>query len=501
MVLPLLPVAQAEGIGSKELYEKLKAINYTTEVYDSPEAKLETMTKVIENERYALYIQEYTAEVCVVDKVTGQMLFTNPYDVADTAASNAIKYEILSQVQLSFKGNNSENGNLDSYSDAAISEQINIKLIRGGVRVEYTLGEAIKKRLVPYQIEKSRFEEDILRPLYEATKTTDVTFEDYLNLKKSKDLADQAAATAAESFAFGQLRSFYTLYDLSDPSLTAREQSTILATYPVTEQMPIYLLDEKIKPNALNVLEQYIRDHTEFSLDDMLAAHEEVGYVMEDGSPAIFKMALEYTLEEDGFQVRLPARGISFDAATYTLETVKILPFLGAGRVGQQGAIRQDTGYNFIPDGSGATISFDQNSKFTQVSGTMYGNDFGFYNSATAATASYQTWRAPVYGTVMESDMIINRPVLDEEGKPTADAEGKIVKEFVENRKVKQGYVAFITEGESLTRIDAVNGTGVHDYHSVSTTFFARQTDSYPLDGITVSGGMAVYTKAIDRKY
>ena len=201
MVLPLLPAAQAEGIGNKELYEKLKAINYTTEVYDSPEAKLETMTKVIENERYALYIQEYTAEVCVVDKVTGQMLFTNPYDVADTAASNAVKYEILSQVQLSFKGNNSENGNLDSYSDAAISEQINIKLIRGGVRVEYTMGEAIKKRLVPYQIEKSRFEEDILRPLYEATKTTDVTFEDYLNLKKSKDLADQAAATAAESFA------------------------------------------------------------------------------------------------------------------------------------------------------------------------------------------------------------------------------------------------------------------------------------------------------------
>ena len=502
MVLPLLGAVRAEEVlGNKETYEKLKAINYTTEVYDSPEAKLETMTKVIENEGYALYIQEYTAEVCVVDKVTGQMLFTNPYDVADTTASNAVKYENLSQVQLSYKGNNSDNGNLDSFSDAAMSEQINIKLIRGGVRVEYTLGEAIKKRLVPYQIEKSRFEEDILRPLYEATNTSNVKFEDYLNLKRSKDLADQASATAAESFAFGQLRSFYTLYDLEDPSLTAREQSTILATYPITEQMPIYLLDEKIKSNALNVLEQYIRDYTEFSLDDMLTAHEEVGYVMEDGSPAIFKMALEYTLEEDGFQVRLPARGISFDAATYTLETIKILPFIGAGRVGQENAIRKDTGYNFIPDGSGATISFTQNSKYTQVSGTMYGNDFGFYNSATAATASYQTWRAPVYGTVMTSEMTINAPVLNEEGKPTLDADGKVIKEFVENRTVQQGYVAFITEGESLTRLDAVNGTGVHDYHSVSPTFFARQTDSYPLDGITVSGGMAVYTKAIDRKY
>ena len=502
MVLPLLTATYAESVlGDKELYEKLKNYSYTTAVFDSPEAKLETMTKVIENERYALHIQEYSAEVCVVDKVTGQMLFTNPYDVADTSASNAIKYELLSQVQLSYKANNSENGNLDSFSDAAMSQQINIKLIRGGVRVEYTLGEAIKKRVVPYQIEKNRFEEDILKPLYEATNTSELSFEEYMTFKKSDDLADQAKATAAESFSFGQLIAFYTLYDLSDPSLTAREQSTILATYPVTEKMAIYLLDEKIKATALNTLEQYIRDYTEFSLDDMLAAHEEVGYVMEDGSPAIFKMALEYTLEEDGFQVRLPARGISFDAATYTLETVKILPYLGAGRVGQEGAIRQDTGYNFIPDGSGATIAFDQNSKFTQVSGTMYGNDFGFYNSATAATASYQVWRAPVYGTVMESDMVINRNVVDDEGKAVLDKDGNVVKEFVENRKVKQGYVAFITEGESLTRIDAVNGTGVHDYHSVSTTFFARQTDSYPLDGITVSGGMAVYTKAIDRKY
>ncbi len=502
MVLPLLTAVQAESVlGDKELYEKLKNYSYTTAVFDSPEAKLETMTKVIENERYALHIQEYSAEVCVVDKVTGQMLFTNPYDVADTTASNAVKYELLSQVQLSYKANNSENGNLDSFSDAAMSEQINIKLIRGGVRVEYTLGEAIKKRVVPYQIEKTRFEEDILRPLYEATNTSELAFEEYLTLKKSKDLADQAKATAAESFAFGQLIAFYTLYDIGDPSLTAREQSTILATYPITEKMAIYLLDEKIKVTALNTLEQYIRDYTEFSLDDMLAAHEEVGYVMEDGSPAIFKMALEYTLEEDGFQVRLPARGISFDAATYTLETVKILPYLGAGRVGPENAIRQDTGYNFIPDGSGAIISFDQNSKFTQVSGTMYGNDFGFYNSATAATASYQVWRAPVYGTVMESDMVINQNVVDAEGKAVLDNDGNVVKEFVENRKVKQGYVAFITEGESLTRIDAVNGTGVHEYHSVSTTFFARQTDSYPLDGITVSGGMAVYTKAIDRKY
>ena len=74
MVLPLLTAVQAESVlGNKETFDKLKAYSYTTSVFDSPEAKLETMTKVIENERYSLHIQEYSAEVCVVDKVTGQI--------------------------------------------------------------------------------------------------------------------------------------------------------------------------------------------------------------------------------------------------------------------------------------------------------------------------------------------------------------------------------------------------------------------------------------------
>ena len=40
---------------------------------------------------------------------------------------------------------------------------------------------------------------------------------------------------------------------------------------------------------------------------------------MEDTSPPLFKMALEYTVDEEGLVVRLPARGIQFDSATYKL--------------------------------------------------------------------------------------------------------------------------------------------------------------------------------------
>ncbi len=197
----------------------------------------------------------------------------------------------------------------------------------------------------------------------------------------------------------------------------------------------------------------------------------------------------------------MPARGISFDAATYTLDTIQVLPFLGAGRTAlEEDDIRDDEGYNFVPDGSGSIVSFDQNTKYTQLSGTLFGSDFGFYNSSSATSASYQTWRVPVYGTVMTSNMSIHTDVLGEDGKPLKDEEGKNIYTS-EEKKTTQGYVAFITEGESLTRIDAVSGGASHPYHSIGTTFFARQKDSYPLDGITVSGGVAVYTKSIDRKY
>jgi hypothetical protein len=337
---------------------------------------------------------------------------------------------------------------------------------------------ATKKRIVPYQLPEERFKELIMRPFYDATKAENAPeFDEYYTLKISSKLEDRREAEKHEPFEFSKLVAFYTRFDLSDPGLTAREQAAIRLQYPITDKMPIFAIDETISTADLNRIESYIRTYTEYSLENMLADHETVGYEMKNSSPPIFKLALEYLLNDDGFQVRLPARGISYDAATYTLDTIQILPYMGAGRTTTNTqAVRQDEGYNFVPDGSGATIDFKQNAKKTTVSSTIYGGDFGFYNSVSASTASYQTWRAPVYGTVMTT--------TTNEGKTST-----------------HGYAAIVVEGESLTKVSAVDGGTTHEYHSVSPTFYARQTDSYPLDGITVSGGVAIYTKAIERKY
>ncbi len=515
MILSLTPAfVQAKSpLGDEERLAVLRKIDYEKEVYHSPEEKIDTMTKAAENDRYALYIQEYTVEVAVVDKTTGQMLFTNPWDLADSTGN--VKNELLSQIKMKYTDREGSSHDLNSFDDAVKTNQVVIKQIRNGVRVEYSIGSAQKKRLVPYQIEKSRFETLILKPLFESfagtsKESVDMSFEEYIALKNSTVKEEQDAAKKVENslFDFGKFVSYYSLADLNDPSLTARDQASMLQKYPITEREAIYVIDETqaAKAGIQSLIESMIKEYTDYTLEDMIADHEETGYEMQEISPPLFRMALEYTLEDEGFQVRLPARGISYDSATYTLGEIQVLPFLGAGRVSlSENVIRRDEGYNFIPDGSGAIISFDPNNRVSLVSGTMYGMDFGFYNGggsgASATSSNYQTWRVPVYGTVMDETYTVAEDVVKEEKNEDGEVVGTSVLTPAGDYSVKQGYVAFMTEGESLTRIDSISGADRHEYRSMGTTFFARQSDSYPLDGITVDGASAFITKSIQRKY
>ena len=510
--------------------------------YRTPEEKIATMKFGAENDRYLLLVHQYTGEVCLVDKTNGQMLFTNPYDVAYSRASAAVKNQLLSQLTLKYSDSEGNTQTLTSYLDAAMNDQILAKRIRGGIRVEYTIGEAAKKRIVPRQISKDRFEEELMRPFYEETKKADYTFDQYYAAKNSDDPEQVKLASASESFEFSKFLSFYSLYDINDPKLTMREQNMMAENYPITKEMAIYIIADGIATQELITLESYIRQHTKYSLEDMLSDHELVGYEMEDDSPAVFRMALEYTLTDQGLQVRLPARGISYDAATYTLEEINILPYMGAGRTGEDTAddlpLRVDDGYNFIPDGSGAIVDFKQNTTtLTRIALPLFGDDFGFYSTSNAQTATYRSWQMPVFGTVFRSNAVkgtLSAAQTTEDPADPADpadpgasdpgttdpAATTTVPETTtrtvettdetkekgqewqyERTEIRSGYVAIITEGESLARIDSVDGAGQHEYHSVSITVFARQTDSYPLDGITVSGGTAMYTKAIPRKY
>ena len=137
-----------------------------SEVYASPEAKLDTMKKMYDNGSYVIYAHEQSGEVAVKDLATDQIMFTNPYDVGTANASENIKNDLLSQIIIKFDQNGREN-TFTSFKDAAQRDQIKIKNIKNGIRVEYTIGREEARHLVPEMIEDQRFKDNILAPLEE----------------------------------------------------------------------------------------------------------------------------------------------------------------------------------------------------------------------------------------------------------------------------------------------------------------------------------------------
>ena len=138
-------------------------INYTDHNYETANAKLADMTLMKEQNGYQLYVEEFTGEIAFVDTKSGEILFSNPYDIANgyNHASTSTRQELLSQLFVEYE----ENGitkTMNSYTEAALRGQIITKNIKNGIRVEYTVGELATQRLVPRIISKTRFESMIL---------------------------------------------------------------------------------------------------------------------------------------------------------------------------------------------------------------------------------------------------------------------------------------------------------------------------------------------------
>ena len=63
------------------------------------------------------------------------------------------------------------------------------------------------------------------------------------------------------------------------------------------------------------------------------------------------------------------------------------------------------------------------------------------------------------------------------------------------------GFLAIVTEGDSLTEITTASGGILNKYFATSINVFPRPKDTYPLDGISVSGLTATWTVETDKKY
>ncbi len=481
-----------------------------TNVYKTPEEKLASMELMLKNGKYELYVDSESGEVALHEPGTNNTLFSNPYDVASSKGSSMFttgstnvgtkEQLLLSQVIVNYLDNGAPKS-LYSFSDAAMRGQINVSKIKSGVRVEYTIGRGEYRKLVPRQIPKESFEENISKPLLAA-------------IEKGALGGVEPGKTADDNTFYGRIKSFYKLYDPSAPGTPQSFKDMMMSKYPYLKESDnnaLYVLDSTASSRMINELEDYIKEYCSdtYSFEQMDIDHETTGYEAEDEESPVFKLALEYNLDDTGLSVRVPCNGLQYNTASYTLENISILPYMGAGNT-------KNEGYNFYPDGSGSLFDFNLNKNET-VRGKIYGTDFAYHQ----ISGKYQkSIRVPVYGTVAEEviysysynkllddgtmesyDVKVSNTVMSKEEIEKLSAEEGVSNFTLTEDRYNRGYVAVIESGESLADLETYYAGALSDYATMSNYFNPKPKDSYDIaDSISVTSS-SVWTVVSNRKY
>ena len=423
-VLMAVAVVPAVAIPVAAADDESGTVDYTRVVYASEEDRLADMSKYYDDGAYSIYVDEMLGVVAYHDNATGENLFTNPWDMGTVETSTddkGTRPEILSQIIMTYGGSNGTK-TLTSYTDAALKGQITVKAIRGGVRVEYAIGERSARILVPQVIERTSFEDKILKPLME-------------NIPGGKTSRD-----------FIKFYNYFNQMFYTDANIKDTTRKSIAMKYPVTEKksIDIYVCDVNASTKEKRWMESLILAYCpNYSFEQMDQDYDYVEYVEKATSPPVFKMALQYTLEDGNLVVSMTGNGVRFDENVYRIKDFKFLPYMGA-------CYRGNEGYTFMPDGSGAIYAL---STPLNTSARVYGDDYALHSKLF--NYHNEVMRVPVFGQV----------------------ETKTVGET----SVDRGFFAIIEQGESFAYLTPNHNTYTQ-YASVYPTFVIRETDTSASD-------------------
>ncbi len=504
-------------------------------VYKTPEEKLASMEMMWEKHGYQLWVDTITGEVATVKMSTGEILFSNPWNVGNTGTNSLdVKKKLLSQIVVNYVDNDTKTS-MSSCADAASRGQINIEYIKNGIRVEYSIGREQTRMLVPKLINKERFETKILKVMREAINeevyvvVSDGTVKDpytgkevanntflypnvpvgvyqayeLIQLQNPGFNMSGGPRYGIDNFSVTKVTSFYTLKDPEDENLTDRSRQEMEIAFPITKKMAVYTIDPNATTRELTTIENLIKTYAiTYTYEELDYDHELTEYVGTDKAPPLFKMALEYSIDENGMSVRLPANGIRFDESLYQLESIEMLPYMGAGMNDSNFKDGGD-GYTFFPDGSGSLFDFEQlNTGMDKtISGKVYGQDYAYH---TITGTHQEAIRYPAFGVVSNYDggktvMTLKTPaVYNEDGSIKTEA---VYEPTIVQVSEKRGFLAIIEEGDALAELATTHMSATSCYNTVKMIYYPRPKDSYNMaDAISV-GTNTVMTVVSERKY
>lgn len=451
------------------------------------EDKLKTMDYRYGNNSFQLYVDAYSGEVALKDRRTGEILFTNPYNIGSSESDdspNSTKSELLSQLIVHFYKNKDGEDKMQSYTsywEAACREQVTVKNIKNGIRVEYSIGREGGKTLIPMQIAEEDIQNKIFKVIESQIGWDEIEFDPYFG----DPIIDRDHPYAEEQFMYAKLQSYYSIKNAQDPNLYPKVREQMLKDYPITEEFPIRVLVLTMAENEIEIkrLEAFVKRFCkDYTYEEKDADEKRAGYDPSKAEFPVFRMALEYTLDDKGLSVTMPANSIRFNETEYTLVDIEILPYMGAG-------MNPHKGYTFFPDGSGALFDFASiaamgNEK--EFTGKIYGEDYAYHEIKSKLL---EVIRYPVFGLVEEIPAAIYE----------YDRFGNVLSETPYTQK--RGFVAIVEEGASLMNLTSAHGGLSSEYNTIKMSVEPRPRDSYNMKDAISVGDDKPWTVVSSRKY
>ncbi len=473
----VVPVAAAPVGGnvntSVDYLEVLEAA--FSQAYTDGKQKLEQdpyMELMARLDGYELYCNRYTGEVAYRNMATGQVLTSNPVNYSSIPQINVnyttenVITKLLSQVEISFVDSEGKTDDFYSFVEAANRNQINVKYMKNGIRVEYTMGRLNTSYLLPGVV----IAQDYMDNIYSIVEQKMMEVEDEFGVDSD--------AYDAIFTAYMKLETWYhsSSYDTEILPEFKQDMATKYPdVYKPGGETLFYLDESTITEREKVYLENLIKTYCpDFDQDTLDAMHAKTGYTQVNEATPVFRVAIEYVLEEGGkgLTVHLPASSIRFDETRYTLNYVKILQQFGAGDL-------TDEGYVFYPDGSGALVEFGDFysgsdpslNQSVELSGTVYGEDFAYYDIDTNTKHS-ETIRMPVFGIASKADGVN-----------------------------ESGFLAILEEGDALADVAVSFGGTTHNFANVYATFYPRPYDTYNMSDVISVADNKEMTIVSDKKY
>lgn len=307
-------------------------------------------TFILENDRYSFSIDKSTACFSITDKGSGNVYLSNP---KSTGKEND---ELLfSQMTLEYYEGQNELFTLNSYEHCTKLGNVEISGDGKSIKVMYTFGKSdIDKSMIP------------------------IAFftEDFEKLIKNEDI---------DSSLFTQRYKLVSPEDDTDGTLSEK--------YPALSNGKLYILGEYTPDYAVEKIYHQLKA-VGLTADKLKKYNEKVGVKVKYKEQKQITVPVTYTLNNDGFSVRIPCEEID-TGASQTLTDIKLLPFFEA-------ATADENGYMLLPDGCGAITNFNNTRlSLREISIPIYGNDLSI--SEKLRTAYDERAIFPVYGISREN--------------------------------------------------------------------------------------------------